>query len=479
MFCGKVLDEVEQFVPLLYRISYNLFFHPLRRYPGPKLAAITQFQVLYYRSTGKAISWNHQLHQKYGPIVRVAPNELSFIQPEGWRDIYGHRIGGKPSFAKDIAFYGRDYFATAGESGGVVRADDSSHARQRRLLSAAFSDKSLKEQEPLLKQYVDTLVSKLSEMSKDVDNKVNVVDWYNFTTFDIMADLTFGEPLHQLDNSSYSTWVRAIFSTFKFVTLQQSVRAIPSLEALLLKFMPKSVEEKRTKHMEFASERVDKRLQMKTDRPDIWTHVLRFSNSAENKDRGLSMNEMYSNASSFMLAGTETTATLLSGLTYLLLKHPNYMKHLVAEIRETFPTRESITMQKLASLEFLNACIDEALRLYPPLPIGMPRIVPAQGAVICDEEIPGGVSSVVILMIGCSLTFMFALQTIVSVANYSAYHSPSNFKHPDDFIPGRWLPRSKDEFNEDKKQVFQPFSFGPRNCLGKKLVQLVPSVTKA
>lgn len=389
----KFGPDIEQCILFLYKIVYNLFLHPLRRFPGPKLAAITQFQALYYRSAGKAVVWNHELHQKYGPVVRVTPNELSFIQPEAWRDINGHRIGGKPNFTKDATFYGRDSFATEGESGGIIRSDDVSHARQRRLMSAAFSDKSLKEQEPLLKQYVDTLVSKLSEMSRNVDNKANIVDWYNFTTFDIMADLTFGEPLHLLDNSDYSTWVRVLFSTFKFTVFQQITRSIPGLEAVLLLFLPKSVQEKREKHLKFARERVDKRLRMKTDRPDIWTYVLRFSNSEENKDRGLSMNEMYSNSSTFMIAGTETTATLLSGLTYMLLKHPTYMKKLVAEIRETFPTRESITLQKLASLEYLNACIEEALRVYPPVAVGAPRIVPAQGAVICDEEIPGGVSS--------------------------------------------------------------------------------------
>jgi cytochrome P450 len=389
----KFWTNLEQCLLFFYRIFYNLFLHPLRRFPGPKLAAITKFQALYYRGVGKAVAWNHELHQKYGPVVRVTPNELSFIQPEAWRDINGHRIGGKPNFTKDATFYGRDFFLAEGESGGIIRSDDVSHARQRRLISAAFSDKSLREQEPLLRQYVDTLVSKLSEMSKAEDDKVNIVDWYNFTTFDIMADLTFGEPLHLLDKGDYSTWVRALFSAFKFLVFQQVARSIPGLEAVLQTFLPKSVQEKKERHLKFATERVDKRLQMKTDRPDIWTYVLRFSNSEENKDRGLSMNEMYSNSSTFMLAGTETTATLLSGVTYMLLKHPTYMKKLVAEIRETFPTRESITLQKLALLEYLNACIEEALRLYPPVAVGMPRIVPAQGAVICDEEIPGGVSA--------------------------------------------------------------------------------------
>lgn len=438
----------------VFNILYYIFLHPLRRFPGPLLSKITIFNSFYYKGRGETVDWLDSLHKKYGPIVRVGPNQLSFIQPEAWKDIYGHRTGvnaGKPNFQKELVFYGRDQFAQPGDDAcGIIRTDDINHARQRRLMANAFSDKSMKEQEPLLRKYVDILVSKLETASANPETKgkVNIVDWYNFTTFDIMADLTFGEPLHLLNNSSYSTWVRSVFGFFKFVSLQQITRAIPGLEALLSKFMPKSVQEKKQRHLKFASDRVDKRLAMKTERPDIWTYVLRYSNSPENKDRGLTINEMYSNSSTFMIAGTETTATLLSGLTYLLLKHPDDMRRLVKEIRDTFPTREDIKLQKLAPMEYLNACVEEALRIYPPAPIGFPRITPAQGATVCDEEIPGG--------------------TVVSVSNYSAYHSPLNFKRPDEFLPQRWLPEGKEEFTEDKKQVLQPFSFGPRNCLGKK-----------
>ena len=291
-----------------------------------------------------------------------------------------------------MEFYGPDPFSADGGTSGIMRCGDVDHARQRRLMSAAFSDKSLREQEPLLRKYVDVLVSKLSAESEQGKAKVNMVDWYNFTTFDIMADLTFGEPLHLLDRSKYTPWVKGVFSVFKVVTIGQIARAIPGMDTVLQSLIPKSAREMRKMHNRHSIDRVDKRLQMKTDRPDIWTYVLRFSNSEENKDRALSLTEMYSNASTFMMAGTETTSTLMSGLTYLLLSYPDCMSKLVAQLRRTFPTRESINIQQLASMEYLNACVEEALRVYPPLPSGMTRVVPAQGATICNEHIAGGVS---------------------------------------------------------------------------------------
>ena len=376
------------------KVVYNILFHPLRKYPGSVLAASTSIPHLYARFTGNIVKWTHAQHQRYGEVVRVSPNELSFIDPDAWKDIYGHRTAGKPNFQKEMKFYGPDFFAGKEGATGIVRADDSGHGRQRRLVSHAFSDKALKEQEPLFKQYVDLLVQKISAIvEKDPMAKINLVDWYNFTTFDIMADLTFGEPLHLLDRSKYSHWVSAIFGSIKMGTYEQVFRTMPFVQSILNMAIPKSVVEKRKLHMSYSIDRVNKRLAVKTDRPDIWSYVLRYNDSDSTAQKGLSGLEMHSNAATFMLAGTETTSTQLSGVTYQLLKKPEAMARLVAEVREAFPTKEDITMVALARLEFLNACLEEGLRIYPPVPVGLPRITPMQGAVVCGKEVPGGVSA--------------------------------------------------------------------------------------
>ena len=168
---------------------------------------------------------------------------------------------------------------------------------------------------------------------------------------------------------------------------------IPGVARILEMAIPKSVHEKRKQHIAHSRERVDNRLAMKTDRPDIWTYILRHTESDENK-KGLSLHQMYSNASTFMIAGTETTATQLSGLTYQLLKNPEAMKKLTAEVRGAFRSRNDIQMQPLAQLKYLNACLEEGLRMYPPVPVGMPRITPAPGATVCGYFVAGGVSTI-------------------------------------------------------------------------------------
>jgi cytochrome P450 len=216
----------------------------------------------------------------------------------------------------------------------------------------------------------------------------------------------------------------------------------------------------RQAHFKHSADRVDRRLASRTTRPDIWTQVLR-----QEGERALSLDEMHSNADMFMIAGTETTATLVSGLIYYLLMNPDKIRTLQDEIRGAFEAREDMTIGRLAQLKYLNACIEEGLRVYPPVPIGLPRLTPPGGTAICGEWIPANVSTHVAEM--RALFHLIFSKTTVYVTAFAAFHSPVNFRAPDEFIPERWI---SSEYDSDNKSALQPFSIGPRNCLGKKYI---------
>ena len=195
-----------------YQISvyiYNIFLHPLRGFPGPKAAAASAWPKIRHAIRGDVIYWIVNLHAKYGEVVRVSPNELSFSSADAWKDIYGHGA----RLQKDPLFY-----ETPGnEVADIVNCNAADHTRMRKNFAHAFSDSALKKQEPLFLKYVDELVRKLREFSTaNPGHKFNMVDMYNFTTFDIMGDLTFGDPLQMLADSSYHPWVASIFANFKF-----------------------------------------------------------------------------------------------------------------------------------------------------------------------------------------------------------------------------------------------------------------------
>lgn len=98
------------------------------------------------------------------------------------------------------------------------------------------------------------------------------------------------------------------------------------------------------------------------------------------------------NAGLLVVAGAETTATLLSGITYLLLKNPEALSRLAEEVRSTFKSEDEITLLSVSRLHYMLACLDEALRCYPPVAIGFPRQVPKGGTTIAGEFIPESVS---------------------------------------------------------------------------------------
>lgn len=222
---GKLTKRPEsQFVYVVCTILYNTLLHPLRKYPGSVFAAATPLPLMYSRAMGQIVKWTQVQHNRYGSVVRMSPNELSFIDAEAWDNIFGHGRASKfknVEFIKDPRLVGPDLFVKPGEPAGIMRADHSAHATQRRLLSPAFSDKALKDQEPLLQSYVDILINQWRTIcdkgNATGDAVADLVLWYNFTTFDIMADLTFGEPLHMLDRGEYTPWVNALFTTFKLL----------------------------------------------------------------------------------------------------------------------------------------------------------------------------------------------------------------------------------------------------------------------
>lgn len=105
------------------------------------------------------------------------------------------------------------------------------------------------------------------------------------------------------------------------------------------------------------------------------------------------MEKLQANSSILIIGGSETTATLLSGVTYFLLMNPEPMAKLTAEIRGAFKSEDEIDFVSVSSLQYLLACLDEALRMYPPVPTGLPRVVPKGGASISGNFIPEDVSS--------------------------------------------------------------------------------------
>ena len=402
-----------------YSIIRNLFISPLARFPGPKSWAIS-----YIPSQVSAISGNHHknvlaLHDKYGPIVRTGPTSLSFNTAQGFKDVYGFRQG-VPQFPKDPKVYGSTLLAARDAIVGFL--DNETHSRHRRLMSHGFSDRALREQEARIVHFIDLFISRLRDLAHKGQD-VDIRTWLNFTTFDITGDLMFAETFDCLRDSQLHPWIGKIFTSIKSNATLSAIRHFPFLTMLQEAFTPESFRRKLRESFNLTVEKADRRLLKGTDRPDFMSAILKNGiigeieneKSEDKKNRMMTRHEIHANSTlcvflqsfpecltdhtnlnSIILAGSETTATALSGCMYLLCTNKEALNRLSQEIRSTFRSDSEITSAQCVPLPYLNAVIEETLRIYPPVATHLPRVVPKGGATVAGEFLPEDVRTLTI-----------------------------------------------------------------------------------
>ncbi|KAM0801503.1 toxin biosynthesis cytochrome P450 monooxygenase [Usnea florida] len=432
-----VVSITATFARVLLSAIYNIYFHPLRNFPGPKLAAATPLPFVWRLLNGRMVPWTMKLHAKYGVAVRVLPDELSFIGSSAWQDIYTARPQlPKPTFGVLETPNGIPTMGTI--------PDAENHGRQRKIISHAFSDRALLSQEYILQKYSDLLIERLRDQPNLQDGSLDICSWYNFTTFDITGDLCFGESFHSLETAENHPWVAATFKGVKAAQLLTVFHHFPPMSTIVKWCIPQWVHDEAQKSFTFTRERVDKRIASKSDRPDFMKYILE-----NNYSGGLSKEQIDSTTTLLVLAGSETSATTLTSATYFALKNPPVMRRLVQEVKQAFKKQGDITIAAVSDLPYLHAVIQEALRMHPTGPISVPRQVDRPDVDVCGMAVPQGIR--------------------VGIPQKTAFRSPTNFVDPDTYIPERWLKDADSRFAKDDKAVFEPFMVGPRNCIGKTL----------
>ena len=369
-------------------LAQNAFFHPLSKFPGSKIAAVSDIPYLTAQLQGRLPQWLKQQHDWYGgegdDIVRVRPNGLSFIGEAAWRDMFTHRYG-KAKFQKDSVVYAKN----PGDVDSVLTANDIDHTRMRALMAHGFSGEALKAQEPTIQAYVRCFVEQLKlQVTQSSTKDVDISQWLSWVTFDIIGDLSMGQAFHSLTDRENHPWLTYMSQTFKFLSFKSAFYQLGIPRIFMALFFPKNLLEQRLSHLQSISEKVDSRLKETPNRADILSYIVRHNGSG----KGMSIPELKANTSLFVGAGNFSTATVLCGTIYHLCQSPKALEKAKNEIRGLLTSEQDITMERTGSLPYLQAIINESHRIYPAALGGSPHIVPEGGAIVCGQNIPSGVS---------------------------------------------------------------------------------------
>jgi cytochrome P450 len=375
---------------LLARVVYNIYFHPLRHFPGPFLYRATSISWCWSFTNGTLSFTLLRMHEKYGRVVRIRPNELSFADPQAWQDIYGHKVLGKmaglqPGFKelpKSLNFYN----LWDKQPRSILTAPYNEHAALRKMLAPGFSDRAMREQESIITAYIDTLITKLREKSSD-NAPLDLVSWYSWTTIDIISDLAFGDSFRCLERPDFRHFVKMMCKSPKENARIIALRCI-GLKWLALALLVPLARNGMAMHRH-AAEAVKRRMAISGTRPDLIQPYIE-----KKEEGGLTVAEIGQMSRILIFAGSETTASLLSGVTYLLLTNPETLERLTSEVRSKFGSEKEITLTSVQGLPYMLACLNEALRHYPPAPTGMHRSSPQGGAIVAGQAIPENVSVV-------------------------------------------------------------------------------------
>ncbi|EFQ34697.1 cytochrome P450 [Colletotrichum graminicola M1.001] len=428
--------------------------HPLAKYPGPSLAAISYIWYAKKWLEGRYPWAVEELFDKYdSEIVRVGPNEIALRSPQAQHDIYTAAVRNRETFVKtEFQDLGGD------EPGITAERDPEKHRSLAKLLTPAFSPRAMHAQEIHVHRYVDLLVEQLSRHGGTCPTGVDMREWFDWLVCDIAGYMAWSHEFDNLKNAQTCVYLRESIKIGRFGTIRQVLKKFPLLFPLTPLFVPKSLAQTIPTWFRFNREIVAERLSKRErlEGADYFSSLLREDSSVDSEEWLVAQSNV------LLAAGFDPLTNILTSALYYLCKTPRARDRLQDEIRGEFDSYADIKAEKLQSTKYIQAVIDEAMRLHTNAAFGLPRYSP--GAVVDGEYIPKG--------------------TIVQNASFAATHSSKYFLRPREFWPERFLGQDHKWYDEsfgryDNMKVFKPFSQGPRACPGREIGMMQARITLA
>ena len=464
-----VLSNVAALAPLLLLFAcIYAFFHEylskpvLRAIPGPASFAITRYRLALEAWNARSIQTVHQLHLRYGPVVRIGPNEISFNSLSALRQIYGAGSGfERTSFYKMFDAYGHPNLFTF--------SSGKDHRERKKLISHIYSNQVI-----LSPRFADLVQRKVVDylhmLEQEPDAASEIFASLHYFSIDAISEFVYGPTCGGTRAMAFSStdrkllvdildhsrrrlsWFAVHFPVFtRWITTRKGLldRLITDLGLLPMKrpFTYTGIRNHALQAL-FDAKAAPADIRLQSAESTVIGRLMRVQ-----KEQRLSDMEIASECADHLLAGIDTTADTMMFLVWAmsLPRHLHLQTKLRAELQQVPADDHGISGPKdVAQLPYLNAVIRETLRLYAPLPAFEPRVLPTD-TVVDGYHIPAN--------------------TVVGMSPYCLHREASVFPNPLVFDPSRWLTETGGLIPEadPRNKWFWAFSSGARMCVGMHL----------
>ncbi|KAF6802045.1 cytochrome P450 oxidoreductase [Colletotrichum sojae] len=437
-------------IALVLWLVYQRYLSPFAGLPGPYWASLSRAWIAWHSHKGDLHVIMMRTHEKFGPLVRIGPTEVSISDLNAIKTIYG--AGSK--FRKSdwySVWQGRRKFDLFAER------DDGIHAAQRRLVTRPYAMSSLKELEP----YVDSAIHFfLNKMDSMVGRTVDMGKWVQLYAFDVIGEVTFSKRFGFMDAGADDGSFQQIEDALHSAAWVGQVPWLYWLHDYLSPVIGNrlGIGSRHGSLRQFAAREVAARTERGSDRRDILGKILDVHRA---KPEQIDMSDVVSMATSNIFAGSDTTAISIRAVVYHILKNPEAKRRLVEEIDDRWRRgllSNPVTVSESENMPYLQASMYEGLRLHPAVGMTLPRVVPKGGYEISGRHIPGG--------------------SVVGVNPWVVHRSKDVYgQDVHTFRPERWLKQD----NGDMHRFFFAFGSGARMCLGKniswmEMAKLIPTL---
>lgn len=401
------------------------------------------------------------MHEKYGPIVRISPDEVYCIDLKFIDEIYP--ISGRK---RNKPYWHVSYLVGLILTTGFATQDHDLHRLRRFPLQKIFIKSQIANLEPVIHDLAQQLCNKL--LAQADRGAFGVTAAYSCYTSDVISSYCFGESFGFLEQGAFEpNFRRAVFSIlnmryfFKFFPwLKQLVRVEPYLR----KYMPEDMTIlNNTINVNIPNmiRRAQKEHEagIVKDRLTVFDTLLDSDLPAKEK----SFHRLTGEATALLSAGTETTSWTISITTFHLLNNPLIQTRLMTELEKAVP--DSLHLPPWSTLEklpYLRAVINESLRLSYGVSGCTSRIPTEEDLHYHGTRTPQGSSTPV------TVDYIVPRGAAASMSSYMIHHDETIFPNSHEFLPDRWFDE-KGVWRKDLEHCLLSSSKGSRQCLGINL----------